>query len=107
MRHSQGRARVEAARPVDAENAPTGLAKPQTVSHSSHTPYSSNPVSAARRTAEPVRIIGHRPTDSAEEAYFLGLLGIALNSGLSVGRRVVAQQLGAEESRFNEHRANS
>jgi hypothetical protein len=39
--------------------------------------------------------------------YFLGLLGIALNSGLSVGRRVVAQQLGAEESRFDEHRANS
>jgi Rhodopirellula transposase DDE domain len=46
---------------------PQVFAKPQTVSHSSHTPHRPVPSEEPRRP-QPLRIIGHRPTDSAEEA---------------------------------------
>jgi len=45
---------------------PQVCAQPQTVSHSSHTPHRS--LSEETKHTRTLRIIGHRPTDSAEEA---------------------------------------
>jgi len=50
---------------------PQVFAKPQTVSHSSHTPHRLVPFRRTKKTGT-LRILGHRPTDSAEEAEFEG-----------------------------------